>query len=93
MGRPPIGKIAMTVAERVRKHRLRRRAETPVTKHVTKQDAGPVTTKQNAGTVASLEARILELEAELAHERREHAATDQRWRAAFVAPYVFAGVR
>jgi hypothetical protein len=86
MGRPPIGKIAMTVAERVRKHRLKRHAETTVTKHVTKQDVA------DAGTAASLEARILELEAELAHERREHAATDQRWRAAFVAPYVFAGV-
>jgi len=82
MGRPPIGKIAMTVAERVRKHRLKHRGHVSVTK----QDAGDV------GVVASLEARILELEAALAHERREHAATDQRWRAAFVAPYTFAGV-
>ena len=57
-----------------------------VTKPLTKQNAG------DAGTVASLEARILELEAKLAHERHEHAATDQRWRAAFVAPYAFAGV-
>jgi len=86
MGRPPIGKIAMTVAERVRKHRLKHRGHVSVTKPVTKQDAS------DAGVVASLEARILELEAALAHERREHAATDQRWRAAFVAPYTFAGV-
>ena len=86
MGRPPIGKVAMTSAERVRRHRAKQWADGAVTKPVTKQDAS------DAGVVASLEARILELEAALAHERREHAATDQRWRAVFVAPYAFAGV-
>ena len=71
-----------------RERARREAAESDLAKasHVTKQNAG------DASTIASLEARILELEAKLAQERHEHAATDQRWRAAFVAPYTFAGV-
>jgi hypothetical protein len=56
MGRPPIGKIAMTAAERVAKHR----ASKAVTKPVTKPSAA-----DNAALVAA-RARISELEAELA---------------------------
>ena len=66
MGRPPIGKVAMTGAERVRRYRLKHRTEKPVTKTVTK----PSTT-DNA-KIASREAHIRELEAELARERARH---------------------
>jgi hypothetical protein len=52
MGRPPIGKIAMTSAERVRRHRLKQRPE-----HVAK----PVT-KHSTVDVEALQARIRELE-------------------------------
>jgi hypothetical protein len=48
MGRPPIGKAAMTGAERVRRHRLGRshakpvtKLETPVTKHPLPHDKQP----------------------------------------------------
>ena len=66
MGRPPIGKIAMTSAERVRRHRLKHRPE-PVTKPVTKR--GTV-------DVEALVARIRELEGELARERKRRAAAE-----------------
>ena len=36
MGRPPIGKVAMTGAERTRLYRLKHGTAKPVTKHVTK---------------------------------------------------------
>jgi hypothetical protein len=39
MGRPPIGKVAMSGAERTRLYRLRRAASAPVTKRVTEQNA------------------------------------------------------
>jgi uncharacterized phage infection (PIP) family protein YhgE len=38
MGRPPIGKVAMTATERVRRFRAKQRADKPVTKPVTKPD-------------------------------------------------------
>jgi hypothetical protein len=38
MGRPPIGKAAMTSAERVRRHRAKHGTGKPVTKPVTKQN-------------------------------------------------------
>jgi len=41
MGRPPIGKVAMTGAERTRLYRLKRGAAAPVTKPVTKPAAPP----------------------------------------------------
>ena len=66
MGRPPIGKIAMTSAERVRRHRLKHCPE-PVTKPVTKR--GTV-------DVEALVARIRELEGELAGERKRRAAAE-----------------
>jgi hypothetical protein len=66
MGRPPIGKIAMTSAERVRRHRLKHCPE-PVTKPVTKR--GTV-------DVEALVARIRELEGELARERKRRAAAE-----------------
>jgi hypothetical protein len=65
MGRPPIGKVAMTGAERVRRHRLKHRAGRAVTKPVTIQ-AGDAT------DVARLNARIRELEAE--HRREKDRA-------------------
>jgi hypothetical protein len=70
MGRPPIGKIAMTGAERTRLYRLKHGTAKHVTKPVTKSAS-------TDDAVASLEARIRELEAELAREciRREAGET------------------
>jgi hypothetical protein len=65
MGRPPIGKVAMTDAERMRRYRLKHRADKPVTK----------VTKQNTGR---LEARIRELEAQLTRERKRRAAAEAK---------------
>ena len=56
MGRPPIGKIAMTAAERVRRYRLRHGTDKPVTKPATKRSADK--------TTGLLKARIRDLEAE-----------------------------
>jgi hypothetical protein len=76
MGRPPIGKTAMTAAERQRQRRERlRQAGQPAkprpqsfrdSHHVTKQDA------------AALQARIAQLEAELARARRAPAPVSKR---------------
>jgi hypothetical protein len=52
MGRPPIGKVAMTSTERVHRHRERKFGNKP-----------PVT--KSPAAVAKLEARIRELEAKL----------------------------
>jgi hypothetical protein len=57
MGRPPIGKVAMTSTERVHRFRAKHRQDKPET-------------KQSATAVAALEARVRELEAELARERQ-----------------------
>ena len=57
MGRPPIGKIAMTAAERVRRYRLRHGTDKPVTKPVMKRSADK--------TTGLLKARIRDLEAEI----------------------------
>jgi hypothetical protein len=60
MGRPPIGKQAMTDAERQRRHR----AAQPVTKPVTKPAAQPAAKPDRRDQqIASLKARIAELEA------------------------------
>jgi hypothetical protein len=70
MGRPPIGKIAMTGAERVARYR---RKHQPVTKPVTKQsgaDASKATKR--------LEARIKELEAALAREQERREAAEAK---------------
>jgi hypothetical protein len=58
MGRPPIGKVAMTSTERVHKFRAKHRPETKRSE------------TRSAAAVAKLEARIRELEAELARERQ-----------------------
>jgi hypothetical protein len=68
MDRPPIGKVAMTGAERVRRYRQKHGANAPVTKPVTKQD------RTDDTRVRELEARTVELTAQLAHARIEHAA-------------------
>jgi hypothetical protein len=60
MGRPPIGKVAMSGAERVRLYRLRHGADRPVTKPVTEPGAG------NAGEVAALRQELAQARAELA---------------------------
>ena len=59
MGRPPLGKTAMTGAERVRRWREKHAVKKP------KPDR-----KRDPETVQRLKARIRELEAELAKMRR-----------------------
>jgi hypothetical protein len=61
MGRPPIGKVAMTSTERVHRFRAKHRVAAPETKRETKPSAAPT---------PALEARVAELEAELARERQ-----------------------
>jgi hypothetical protein len=56
MGRPPIGKTAMTDAERMRRYRLKHGKDKPVTK-----PASPKLVKE----LAQAKARIAELEAKL----------------------------
>jgi hypothetical protein len=68
MGRPPIGKTAMTATERVHRFRAKQRE----TKHETKRPETKSETKPSAREKA-LEARIRELEAELARERQKRA--------------------
>lgn len=64
MGRKPIGKTAMTSAERVRRYRLKHGADKPVTEPVTKSVTEPVT-KPGADDFI-LKQRIAGLEAEIA---------------------------
>jgi hypothetical protein len=71
MGRPPIGKTAMTGAERVRRYRLKHGADKPVTKPVTKHSTDNVAGKAALKAelmckdreIARLKARVAELEA------------------------------
>jgi hypothetical protein len=58
MGRPPIGKVAMTTAERVRRYRLKH-PDKPVTKH---------------DKLAAAKAEIAALKQELAQAKSEIAA-------------------
>ena len=69
MGRPPIGKVAMTSTERSR----RRRARLDATKHATKHSAGYDTTR-----VGQLEADNRLLKAELARERERRKAAEAK---------------
>jgi hypothetical protein len=64
MGRPPIGKRAMTALERLHRHRAKLRANKPATKRETKHDDG---------ALARANKRIAELEAKLA--RRANSPT------------------
>jgi hypothetical protein len=91
MGRPPIGKVAMTAAERLRRHRLKHRPEqkpgenaalarayermAELEREVARLKAAPVT-KPSADDTTPLKARIRDLEAEVARLRA--AATAQR---------------
>lgn len=70
MGRPPIGKVAMTSRERVRRYRLKRRAE-HVTKRVTKH-APDITALKTEN--AALKAEIAKLKAKLASRKGDDAA-------------------
>jgi hypothetical protein len=65
MGRPPIGRKAMTGAERIRRFREKHRVVKTVTKPVTKLDGA------DAGKVAALEAKIVVLEGLLADARNQ----------------------
>jgi Rad3-related DNA helicase len=70
MGRPPIGKTAMTDAERMRRYRLKHGKAKPVTK-----PAGPdydVLVQE----LAQARARIAELERELTSEREQREAAE-----------------
>jgi hypothetical protein len=79
MGRPPIGKQAMTSTERSWRRRARLRADQPATKYATKLDAAA------AERIAELEqelvhakARIAELEQELSTAAKQHYRDKRR---------------
>ena len=74
MGRLPIGKVAMTDAERMRRYRTQR-AEQGVTKPVTKHGVAKPVTKSSTGDGT---ARIRQLEAELARERKLREAAESK---------------
>jgi hypothetical protein len=63
MGRPPIGKVAMTGAERTRLYRLKRGIAKPVTKPVTKPKDAAAMIGALQKQLAAAKARIAELEA------------------------------
>jgi hypothetical protein len=75
MGRPPVGKTAMTAAERMRRYRLRHAAAKPVTK--------PASIKL-VKELAQAKARIADLETKLrairdaARERKRRPASSRR---------------
>jgi hypothetical protein len=78
MGRPPIGKVAMTGAERVRRFRAKQRAEQPVTE----RNETPVT-KQGAADGAEIERLKAEnerLRKELTAAREDVAAQAMQFR-------------
>jgi hypothetical protein len=58
MGRPPIGKVAMTSAERVRRHRRRHGLDRPVTKPATKPSTDKPVTKPAGPDRAALMDRV-----------------------------------
>jgi hypothetical protein len=72
VGRPPIGKVAMTAAERMRLYRRKLAAAKPVTKPVTKpaSDGDDALVKE----LVQAKTRIAELERELTGEREVNAA-------------------
>jgi hypothetical protein len=89
MGRPPIGKTAMTSAERVRRHRAKHGTGKPVTKPVTKPNGSDDT--ENAALKAKLIAAHKEIErlkalasagkteaAQPKQQQRAHEATAQQ---------------
>jgi len=83
MGRPPIGKTAMTGAERVARWRKKHAVTKPVTKPSTRND-GPLRARIQELEAALAAAhkpgeRLLELEAELGRERIEHGATHSQY--------------
>ena len=69
MGRPPLGKVSMTGAERTRRYRARLRHTKPVTKSVSPDNAALVR------ELAQARARIGELEAELREKDMPRADT------------------
>jgi hypothetical protein len=71
MGRPPIGKVAMSGAERTRLYRLKRAADTPVTK----PDAAEM--QQARARIAALEAEVAALKAKLAGEAKAKVEVDR----------------
>jgi hypothetical protein len=78
MGRPPIGKVAMTGAERVRRYRLKHGADKPVTKPVTKPAREDATRWQ--AEVAALKAENERLRKELTESREDMLAQTVQFR-------------
>jgi hypothetical protein len=78
MGRPPIGKRAMTATERTHRFRAKRRAAEPETKRNETRAA-------TDAAVARLEARVDELLADLGHERALRETTHHMYLAALDA--------
>jgi hypothetical protein len=81
MGRPPIGKTAMTGAERVQRHRLMKRAELRAALSSAPKPKEPAATKllpapdaAKDQEIAKLKARVRELEVEV--QRRDRTAAE-----------------
>jgi hypothetical protein len=72
MGRPPIGKVAMTSTERVHRFRAKRRTGKPETKHETKPGLDTLL------MFAKLKARIAELERQLTQAHKRIAGLERR---------------
>ena len=97
MGRPPIGKVAMTNTERSSRYRAGLAAQPAATKFATKPSATKPATKlatklspeseaSEDQEIAKLKARMRELEAELAHARSRREAEVGRLGAAADTP-------
>jgi hypothetical protein len=78
MGRPPIGKVAMTTAERVRRYRLKHGTDKPVTKPVTKAAPDHTALAQAKQELAQARAEITALKDQLARERKRHEAAEAK---------------
>jgi len=72
MGRPPIGKVAMTSTERVHRFRAKHRTGKPETKHETKPGIDTLL------AFAKLKARIAELERQLTQAHKRIAGLERR---------------
>jgi len=79
MGRPPIGKVAMTGAERVRLHRLKHGTAKPVTKPVTIQKSASDEARiRQLAVIERLEAQLAERDRDIARLREELKAKPDR---------------
>ena len=79
MGRPPLGKVSMTGAERTRRYRARLRHTKPVTKSVSPDNAALVRELARArARIGELEMQLAQRDAELTRECSRRAAAEAK---------------